>query len=92
MAVRILDAEAGRRTTRLAERLEPRLLRLAARTLQGSTRAADAEGDVVEAGRSGGKGIRLDARHLERDVVVMEAGGEEDDAPVLAAPRPAVLL
>ena len=42
---------------------------------------------MVEAGRSGGRGRRVDAGQLERDIVVVSARGEEDDASALAVPR-----
>ena len=71
----------------VAERHQPCPLGIAARGLERLARPADAEGDVVEAGRSGGKGLRVGARQLERDVVVVSAGGEEDDASLLAASR-----
>jgi len=48
-------------------------------------RAPDVEGDVVQARHALGlRAGAFRARQLARDVVVMDAGGEEDDAPALA--------
>ncbi len=66
-----------------AVRLHP-----AARRRELGGRRADRERDVVEAGHA--LGLRpgpLGARELARDVMVVDARGEEDDASALAGAR-----
>src|SRR5207245_6074952 len=75
----------GERARRLAERREPVLLDPAPGGRERGERAPDVEGDVIEARytlrlRPGALG----ARQLARDVVMVDAGREEDDAPALA--------
>src|SRR5256712_3577156 len=82
VAVRVADRE---RLGGLAEGLETVRLHPAARLGEGVERRADLERDVVEAGHA--LGLRtgaFGARKLARDVVMMAAGGKEDDAPALA--------
>ena len=87
MAVGIAHAEArGAPVRLLPERHQAARRALGAGRLEVSARAADAERDVVEPGRAPGKRRPLGAGDLQRDVVVMDARGQEGDAPALAPP------
>jgi len=82
VAVWVAHAE---RAGRLAERCEPVGIDPPARGAELRERAPDVEGDVVQARHALGLcSGAFRARQLARDVVVMDAGGEEDDAPALA--------
>src|SRR5687767_11872441 len=85
MPVGIAHAEAA---GRLAEGGETRCFHRAARLREDLQRGADVEGDVIKAGHA--FGLRTGtggARELARDVVMVDAGGEEDDAAVLGGAR-----
>src|SRR5439155_1660522 len=74
----------AQRARRLAERCEPASLHPPVRGAELRERAPDVEGDVVQARHALGlRAGAFRARQLARDVVVMNAGGEEDDAPGL---------
>ena len=83
MAVRVSDREGA---GRLPEGLKPVGFHPAAGGLQLLGGAPDDKGDVVEAGRAFGRDRRLHPRQLDREIVVVAAGGEEGDPTTLTSP------
>jgi len=85
VTVGIADAE---RAVRLAEGRETARLHLASRRREIVERGTDVEGDVIQAGHALGLRPRpFGARQLAGEVVMMDAGREEHDTPVLPRPR-----
>ncbi len=70
----------------LPERRQAARRALGPRGLEVLAGPADAERDVIEPGGALGGNRAVGAGDLERQVVVVDAGGQEGDAPVLAPP------